>query len=399
MNLQGPMKIFYLPILGILFFLSAIGQEKPVDAVASQTIRVAVIAPLYLDSIFTKGQLKNSRTIPKLTMPYLDFVQGAEIALDTVDLKGKKVEAHFFDSRSYDRPLSWLIKNGQLQQMDLIIGAVKEPEYSTLADFAKEKKIPFVSAIYPNDGGIKDNPYTLIINSTLKAHCESIYSYLVQKHGTDNIYLVKKKNDNRIDNYFRAINAASGKTPLLKIKTIVLDSSISTYGLSNLVDTLRPVVIIGASLDETFSIKLAQACYPLSKTNSITLIGMPNWDSFKDLYNKKTFPDFAVRYTTPHLDSKKNAFSDFLTSNYFKLYRTNANDMAGKGFETMYYFLSILIDYNKDVLNHMNEDSLACFHEFNFRPVMNSSDKEIDYYENKHLYIMKIMNGDSSWDW
>ncbi|MEP7080800.1 MAG: hypothetical protein ABI784_08725 [Ginsengibacter sp.] len=393
------MKRFYLPVIFILFFFSAIGQSKPIDSISSQTIRVAVIAPLYLDSIFTKGQLKNSRSVSKLTMPYLDFVQGAEIALDTIDLKGKKVEAHFFDSRSFDKPLSFLIKNGQLQRMDLIIGAVKEPEYSMLADFGKQKKIPFVSAIFPNDGGIKDNPYTFIINSTLKAHCESIYSYLVQKHGTDNIYLVKKKNDNRIDNYFREINAASGKNPLLKIKTIVLDSSISSYGLSNLVDTLKPVVIIGASLDETFSIKLAQACYPLSKTNSITLIGMPNWDSFKGLFKKSAFPDFAIRYTTPHLDSKKNAFSDFLTSNYFKLYRTNPNDMAAKGFETMYYFLNILIAYNKDVLNHMNEDSLASFHEFNFRPVMNSSGSEIDYYENKHLYIMKIMNGDSSWDW
>lgn len=393
------MKRFYLPVICMLFFFSAIGQEKSVDSVALQTIRVAVIAPLYLDSIFTNGQLKYSRSIPKFATTYLDFIQGAEIALDTVDLKGKKVEAHFFDSRSYTRPLSWLIKNGQLQQMDLIIGAVKEPEYSRIANFAREKKIPFVSAIFPNDGGIKNNPYTLIINSTLKAHCEGIFSYLVQKHGTDNIYLVKKKNDNRIDNYFRMINAASGKIPLLKIKTIVLDSSISSYGLSNLVDTTKPVVIIGASLDETFSIKLAEACYPLSKTNTIALIGMPNWDSFKDLYKKSAFPDFAIRYTTPHFDTKKNGFSDFLTANYFRLYRTNPNDMAAKGFETMYYFLNILVAYNKDVLNHMNEDALSCFHEFNFRPVMNGSDTDINYYENKHLYIMKIMNGESSWDW
>lgn len=399
MNLHRLMKIFFLPLYCTLFFCTAFGQDHANDISTASTIRVAVVAPLYIDSIFTKGQLKNFRSIPKITMPSLDFVQGAEIALDTIDLKGKKVEAHIFDSRSYDRPLSWLIKNGALQQMDLIIGAVKEPEYSVLADFAKQKKIPFVSAIYPNDGGIKDNPYTIILNSTLKAHCESIFSYLVQKHGTDNIYLVKKKNDNRIDNYFREINVAAGKTPLLKIKTIMLDSSISSYGLGALVDTTKPVVIIGASLDETFSIKLAEACYPLSKTNSITLIGMPNWDSFKDLYKKKSFPDFAIRYTTPHIYAKKNSFDDFLKANYFKLYRTDPNDMASKGFETMYYFLNILISYNKDVFAHLNEDSLACFHDFNFRPVLNTNNKEIDYYENKHLYIMKIMNGDSSWDW
>ena len=87
---------------------------------------------------------------------------------------------------------------------------MKEPDYSLLARFAAQRSIPFVSATYPNDGGIKQNPFLYIVNSTLKAHCEGIFSYLLQKHGTDNIYLVKKKNDNRIDNYFKEINLEDG---------------------------------------------------------------------------------------------------------------------------------------------------------------------------------------------
>ncbi len=283
--------------------------------------------------------------------------------------------------------------------MTLMIGSVKEPDYSELAQLAVQKNIPFVSVTYPNDGGIKNNPNLIIVNSTLMAHCESIFSYLMQKHGTDNIYLVKKKGDNRIDDYFRAINSTEGK-PLLKIKPIMLDSSISSYGLKNLVDTTKPIVIIGASLDETFSKKLAEACYPIQKNNSLVLIGMPNWDGFKSLQKKDAFKDFPIRFTTPHYDTKSGAFSNFLNEKYFKAYRAKPTDMAYKGFESAYYFTNILLNYGKDFMEHFNENKLAGFHDFNFRPVYISKNSTVpDYYENKHLFMMEILNGEIQRSW
>src|SRR5690242_19943718 len=225
-------------------------QIKP--APDYKTYRVAIIAPLYLDSIFTGYHLKSENTIPSYSVGGADFIQGAELALDTLNVGTRHVEAFIFDSKSAKQPITMLIQNGKLDHMDLIIGSVKPPEYYSLAQFALEKKIPFVSATYPNDGGIRKNPFLLISNSTLKTHCEGIFSYILQKHGTDNIYLVHKKNDNRIKNYFREINLVDGK-PLLKIKEIMLDSSVSPEGLKYLVDTTRPIVIIGASLDQTFS--------------------------------------------------------------------------------------------------------------------------------------------------
>src|SRR5665213_3395789 len=219
-------------------------SHHPSEASVSQkTYRIAIVAPLYLDSVFNGSVLRSQTAIPVLTVAGTDFVQGAELALDTLTTNGQHVEAFIYDSKSAKKPLIWLLKNGKLDSIDLIIGSVKEPEYSMLAKFAVQRSIPFVSATYPNDGGVKQNPFLYIVNSTLKAHCESIFSYLMQKHGTGNIYLVKKKNDNRIDNIFREINFRDGHQ-LLKIKTIMLDSSISSEGLRYLVDTTKPMVII-----------------------------------------------------------------------------------------------------------------------------------------------------------
>lgn len=369
------------------------------DTTIGKTYRVAIFAPFYLDSVFTGNRLKSQTSIPGFILAGLDFVQGAQIALDTLTLNGKHVQAYIYDSKSNTQPVLWLIKNSKLDNIDLIIGSVKEPEYNLLAQFALQKNIPFVSATYPNDGGIGQNPFLIIMNSTLKSHCEGIFSYIMQKHGTDNIYLVKKKNDNRIDNYFKAINFADGRQ-LLKIKTIMLDSSISSAGLRYLIDTTKPIVIIGASLNETFSQKLANACYPIQKTNQMVFIGMPNWDGFGSFYKKDAFTDFPIRFTTPHFDSKNNDFGNYLDSMYFKLYRANPSDMVAKGFEATYDFTSVLINHPADFMQHINDSIYAPLHDFNFRPIVHDKNNAIpDYYENKHLFIMQILNGEIVREW
>lgn len=400
----------YILILVILFFFAGskvvYGQvvntndmPKPADTNIHKTYRVAILAPMYLDSIFTGSNLRYQKSIPKFTTGGVDFVQGAELALDTLTLNGRHVEAHIYDSKSFTKPVLWLIRNKVLDNMDLIIGSVKEPEYSYLAQFAAQKDIPFISATYPNDGRIKENPFLFIVNSTLKAHCEGIFSYILQKHGTDNIYLVKQKNDNRIDNYFKEINFVDGKA-LLKIKTIMLDSSISSAGLRYLIDTTKPIVIIGASLNETFAQKLADACYPIAKTNPLVFIGMPNWDGFGSWYKRDAYTDFPIRYTTPHFDTKDNAFGNYLDNKYFELYRNKPSDMASKGFECTYYFTSILLNHPEDFLQNINDTSFAVFHNFNFRPVYHSKGSTLpDYYENKHLFIMQILNGEIVREW
>ncbi|MEO6639423.1 MAG: hypothetical protein ABIN25_14180 [Ginsengibacter sp.] len=365
----------------------------------NKVYKVAVFAPMYLDSVFNSMDVSSGSTIPKFIMPAVEFVQGAQIAFDTILLHGKKAEAFIFDSKSFRRPISWLITNRVLDSMDLIIGSVKEPDYQELANFSLEKQIPFVSATYPNDGGVIGNPDLLIVNSTLKAHCEGIFSYLLQKHGTDKIYLVKKKGDDRIENYFKEINNVDGK-PIINMKTIALDSSISSWALLRRIDTLSNTVVIGASLNETFAKKLADACYPIQKKHSLSLIGMPNWDGFKSFSKKDAYAGFPILYTTPHYDAEENSFNDILMQKYFKLYRAKPSDMAYKGFEMAHYFLNILLQHPQNFMANINDSNYSVFHDFHFMPVFLSNNKEApDYYENKHLFIMHILNGEVGREW
>ncbi len=398
------MKNSFLCLLIVATLLSghASFSQKTSDTVKAKVYKVAVFAPLYLDSVFTLEKLRNDKLVPKFIMPAVEFVQGAQIAFDTFALNNERVEAFIYDTKSYTQSLPWLIKNKLLDSLNLMIGSVKDIDFKQLADFALQKNIPFLSATYPNDGGVTANPFLGIINSTLKAHCEGIYSFILQNHGTDKIYLCKKSGaqEDKIAGYFKTLNEQEGKPPLLNIQTINLDKGISAALLKSKLDTTRRSVIIGGSLDESFAKSLADACYNILKKNMLlTLIGMPNWDGFKTFSKKDSYKDFPVYFTTPHYVDK-NYYNSIITAEYDRRYKTKPSDMAYKGFQTAYFFTKLLLKYPDDFMAHLNDKAFNVFHDFNFRPVFTKTNTGIpDYYENKHLFVMRIFNGEVLREW
>ncbi len=364
--------------------------------------KVGIFAPLYLDSVFTNSQLRNDKSLPKFIMPPVDFVQGAQIALDSLGLYNEHVEAFIYDTKSFYQPLPWLIQSKLMDSLDMIIGSVKDVDFKQLSDFSQKKNIPFISATYPNDGGVTGNPNLVIMNSTLKAHCEGIHSYILQSHGTDKIILLKRSGaqEDKIAAFFKTINEQEGRPPLLDIQTINVDSTISPYFLRSRLDSTKHTVIIAGSLDEAFAKSITDACYAIRKNYPITLIGMPNWDGFKIFQVKNAYKDFAVHFTTPYYNSKSNLFNTLLTNEHSRRYKSKPSDMAYKGFETTYLFTKLLLKYPKDLLSHLNDKSLTIFNEYNFRPVyLKKNARNPDYHENKHLYVMKILNGAITREW
>ena len=389
-------------ILLFLFALQLSFLYSQTQVPDSKVFRVAVFAPLYLDSIFTNSQLRNSKAIPKFVMPSLEFVQGAQIALDSLDINNHHVSAYIYDTKSLNDNITSLTRNHELDSIDLIIGSVKDKDYKQLAELAQKINAPFISGTYPNDGNITSDPSVIIVNSTLKAHIEGIHSYILENHGTDKIFLVRKRGgqEDKIASYFKMVNEQEGK-PLLNIQLINLDSSISPMFFKNRIDSNSSYVIIGGSLDEDFANALTESAYAAFKKNShVTLIGMPNWDAMRSFTRKNAFRDFPIHFTTPYYNSRSDRYFNFLNTEYTKRFKNKPTDMACKGFELAQYFVNILINYPGAFYAHLNEKNYRVFSEYNFRPVyLKKNSGTIDYYENKHLYVMRILNGTISREW
>jgi ABC-type branched-subunit amino acid transport system substrate-binding protein len=170
----------------------------------------------------------------------LEFYIGAEFALDSLAKEGQQLRVHIFDTRSNATSIAAMASSPVMDSIDLIIGPVSGTEYLQLASLAQQKQIPFVSASYPNDGGIKNNPYVLIANAKLNTHLQSIYNYVLRNLGTSRIIYARMKNpaDDRIAEIFKSFNQ-SGSGQIVKMETLILPDAVTPQDLAAKLDSSR----------------------------------------------------------------------------------------------------------------------------------------------------------------
>ena len=107
--------IFFIALFFSAFTASAqTDTTKPVAVVPNY--KVGIFAPLYLDSVFTDKEFKYRQGVPRFIMPAVDFVQGAQVALDSMQ-GNENIEASIFDSKAYTQNVPWLINNKKLDSL------------------------------------------------------------------------------------------------------------------------------------------------------------------------------------------------------------------------------------------------------------------------------------------
>lgn len=363
--------------------------------------KIALFSPLYLDSAFDGNMYKYGKSFPRFTLPGIGFVQGATIALDSFPIANCQIETFFFDSKSDSISIQNLIDNNDLDDIEMIIAAVKDKELVSLSEFAFKKKIPLISATFPNDAGITQNPFFIILNSTLKTHCEAIFSYLLQTHTNEKIIHVRKSGsqEDRISNYFQQINKPDNKA-LLNIQTLTLDSNY--YIIKNSLDSNRLNVIIAGSLDESFAVDICKFLTTCKTKYNIKLIGMPNWESFNAFgsKNKSKLSEFPIYYTSPYFNNKTDRFSSIIQKQYLEAYKGIPTESVYKGFEAMYIFSRFLTQFQSENYSNFNLKNITVFSNFNIVPIkLNHKSNQADYFENKHLFFLKKQNGIVSKGW
>jgi ABC-type branched-subunit amino acid transport system substrate-binding protein len=383
-------------LVPVFFALILMGQSVMAQTDSVRVYKIGLFLPLYLDSAFdASGNYKLGKGFPKQSISGLEFYEGAELALDSLQKEGAEIDFHVFDIRSGGTTINKVAGSGIFDSLDLIIGSVSGTEYLQLAGIAQQKNIPFVSATYPNDGGVTANPNVVIVNSKLNTHIQSLYNYMIRNFGTNKLVWFRRKNaaDDRIADIFKQLNG-SKSGGVLSFQTVILPDYFSLNDIAKSLDSVRNNVIIAGSLDETFGRNLAVACLGLTAKNyQINLVGMPTWEGIKDLA-KTEFKPLPIIYSTTFFNSLTDKWSTSFESNYRKKTYSRPSDMAYRGFEITYYFSKLLQKYDTALIANLNDKSYKLLTDFEFKPITWSKNAAgPDYYENKRIYIVKRLNG------
>lgn len=386
----GPSLIIWLVITFVCLAKNSPAQE------IKKTYKVGLLLPLHLEAAFdAEGNYRYPpKTFPKIHTPGLEFYEGALLALDTLLAEKTPIELIVKDSRSSKQSLAQQLNAADFRDIDLLLAYCTANEIKILADFGLQKSIPVINVNLPNDGGVKGNPYLVLLNSTLRTQTTAIYNYIAEKYSKQNIVVFRKKGvlEDRIKNYWDETGKVKGKQAL-KLTYVDLPDSFTVNQLIPKLDTLKPTLCVAGSLDENFGKQLASQLATLAKRNyKSTLVGMPTWDGVRD-FAKPEYRGIEIIYCTPYYNPRTDSISQYIVNLFNENIYARPSDMVMRGYEAVWHFAKLLHKYGADISSNLTSRDFEVFREFDIKPTFSNGQMGLDYFENKKLYFLKWQDG------
>jgi hypothetical protein len=402
MGIKDIMKNSLYGFILFLFFQTTPTAKGFAQSADSSRCHIAVFIPLYLDSAFDiSGSYRFDQNFPKYLNPGLEFYEGLQLAMDSLQKRGASLDVTVYDTRNDKKTLQQILDDTAFAKMQLIIGYVNLAELRILAAAAKNRDIPFINVNFPNDGGISGNPEFVILNSTLRAHCEAIYKFIQRNWATSNIYYVRRAStdDDRLKAYFAEIEKNTASVPL-KMKYTVVGNNLDPMQLFPGLDSNVKSIFLFGSLDENFGKTLCMKLALLNKSYPMKIIGMPTWDAIND-FNQPAYADLEVYYTSPFYINPADSLVISIQQNYKSRFYSRPSDMVYRGYETILHFGQLLILQKGKLDGSIGERKFKIFNDFDIQPVFTnttgttpaSQALTLQYLENRKLYVIKKVNG------
>jgi len=382
-------RIYYFFAI-VLLFVSA----NSLLAQNTSKQKIAVFVPLYLDSAFdATNTYRYDKNFPKFINPGLEFYEGVQLALDSLIKEKAQLEVFVYDTRSVQRNLL-----EQINEIDtavgLIIAHANAQENWVLAGEAMLRKIPYINVNLPNDGGVVNNPYFVMLNPSLRTHVESVYRY-VQKYysvGTTTVLRKKGQMEDLIKTYLDDYSKSTASVPL-KIKYVDLTDSFTVKQLLPLLDSNRQNTFVAASLDDNFNRRLITQLALAGRSYKTSIIGMPTIDNLDKEFLKNEFKGPEIIYGLPFYNAKTDKISTGINNHFNTKMYARPSDMVFRGYEVMLKYSKLLAEYKTDLSSNLNNKSNKVFTDFDIQPVLNKQTMTMEYFENKKLYFIKWQDG------
>jgi hypothetical protein len=380
-------RLFVLPVVCCLLSVCAFTQTNK--------HKIAIFAPLYLDSAFDNfNNYRYEKQFPKFINPGLEFYEGAQLALDTLAKEGAQLEVFIYDTRSEKESLAQQLEKPEMSEVELILAYASPQETWNIANAARSKKIPYINVNLPNDANITNNPYFVMLNSTLQTHIDRIYRYIQKNYPLNPVIVFRKKG--QMEDIIKSSFEDAGKTTVgaaLKVKYVDLSDSFTINQLTAKLDSNEHTVCVAGSLDENFGRRLGQQLASISKQYPLTLVGMPTFDNLTREFTGPQYKGLEIIYSTPFYNSRVDKLSQDITNSFNTKMYARPSDMVMRGYEATWRFSKLLLEYGKDISSNLGRKEFNVFRELDIQPVVNKQTTTLDYFENKKLFLVKWQDG------
>lgn len=349
--------------------------EERKDSITATTAtdkatRVAVILPFLLDS-YAPGE--QSRMV--------EYYQGFLMAVERLKKYGYSYDIRTYDSGPESKDLSWLTSSGELDNMDLIIGALYPDHNKQLAKYANEKEIPLVIPFTSKEDEIFSNPMVYVVNTLQSYFFSEVIEHFTYKFPNANVIFVSDSTKSNKKEFIAALTEGLDRKSIPHTTIdidVIKEAATATLSIEEEKDTvvIEKFKTVMDEGKENIFIPLSSSAVTLSSivpsliilksdTTAIPefkLFGYPEWQIYANdmraqLYEADTYfyASFFSHYSLPEAAKFQSEFTDWYDRNLQNIYPR----YGMLGYDTGYVFLLAANKFGKDMHNKINDVSFT----------------------------------------
>ncbi|MDA3905152.1 MAG: LysM peptidoglycan-binding domain-containing protein [Bacteroidales bacterium] len=393
-----------------VFFVDPAFYELNKDRV----FNVALMLPLYLndvDSMLSIDQQKLLANRGELrAFRFLEFYEGAQIAVDSLRQLGMQLNFHVYDVTEDEMKTALLLQDRALSKMDLIISLLFRRSFTLVSNFSKENRIPLVNVLSKRGQIIYENPYVFKISPKPEALYDRVADFVGKNFSNSNTIIVRNnpyqltseynlisgllnekinsiapfsnsfalqkietymegRQETYLDTLVREINKTEYSFNLNRIidnpyDTVWVDNSVKTViysndslnGIMQQASLFRDNLIVALGSDEVFAIELFTKLNFVRDSLNIKVIGLPDWHSFENLDVNYSQP-FTLRVLSENFvdynSSATKRFVDKFQWAYNKV--PEIEKYSFLGYDATFYFLQALFRFGDDLVKNIED--------------------------------------------
>ena len=361
---------------------------------------IALVLPFLTD----RYKRSNSRIDSKSHWA-INYYGGARLALDDLKEEGISINLSVLDSKASENEVRALTRKGDgLKNANLIIGPYRRNNVKTMADFAKQENITFVSPYSASANISERNPDYIQVNPTLETHCKAITRHARERYRTDQIILVSQDNQAEIDRFkfFHDENFVLSLGDTTRFREYIISESSVDLNQVNVLPLMQfgdtTVFIIPSWSEETFIISFLRKLY-LAQTeeNTIVVYGMPQWMKYERV-DYDHFEKLNVHVSSGSYIDPFSTDAQFFKRRFYDTYGTAPREEAYLGYDVMRYFGKMLNKYGTKFQYWLDQEAAQQLHttfEFDRVVVPTTTGAEnlpIEQFENKYVNILRFQD-------
>ena len=376
---------------------------------------------------------------------FIQFYEGALIAMDSMVKQGMNVEMHVYDVDKNLTKTKKVLNRKELRNMDLIIGPFFNNSFNQVALYAGNFNIPIVNPLTYRDAVVTNYKTVIKVKPTTVAQEPILETYLEKFALSNKVFLISQTSYLDADKVTNIKNTIASVIPsqvsisnnelmdlsyqvaqrdtLYVIDSLpppftfenteilpgLLESSLSDsttfnnnlirinysvdslYPFLNNASALRNNLVILYGTKKSFILDVLNRINESRDTFNVKLIGIPTWERISNLSNSKMnnlnltyFASSYINYTLPE--------NKYFISTFRKSYGTEPNNYGFSGFDVTYYFLSALFHLDNNLERCLEFYPMTLTQgKYSFARVGNSNNFVNDYWHILQLKKMRII--------